>query len=252
MGLLGTSFAFAAEAIAESDPGNSALAHSYNLSAVEWIKTYGYWPLRKGMYHWAQFVNCQAPISDDNTFCTAGNNESRARTLSAETLRGIGLAYLHTGDPSLKEFGDNLYSAMFSKPGKGGPNPDGYYVSDLDDETGSYMVGTPPLGKSPKWFGVFFGIGDLSSWPAIRLAGPTQRHDQNIAVGFAAGAVPNGSLSRITVTAPSGKETLTVCSTSPCGVTVDPRQGAHLMRMEYLAPDGAIAASSESTILAVH
>ena len=60
---------------------------------------------------------------------------------------------------------------MFSKPGSGGPDPDGYYVNSLNDVTGWYMAGTPPMGKSPKWFGVFFGFGDSAAWPGYRVGG---------------------------------------------------------------------------------
>jgi hypothetical protein len=251
MGLLSTAFDFAQKAIADSDPGNSALAGAYRTSAVDWVRNYGYWPAKKGMYYFAQYANCQHPIGDSNAQCTAGNNESQSRTLSAETIRGIGAAYLNSRDEGLKVFGDSLYSAMFSKPGTGGPAADGYYVSDLEDGRGWYMIGTPPAGQSPKWFGQFFGYGALSTWPAYRLGGPQPEARQTVVVGFDREAIPNVRQVRITITAPSGTTTRTVCDISPCQVSVDGRQGDHLMALEYLGAQGDRAAAGEAAILAI-
>jgi hypothetical protein len=61
-GLLAMAFDYAAKALAISDPTNSALARSYNLSSANWIKTYGYESSQKAIYYGAQYVNCQAPI----------------------------------------------------------------------------------------------------------------------------------------------------------------------------------------------
>jgi fibronectin type 3 domain-containing protein len=35
------------------------------------------------------------------------------------------------------------------------------------------MTGTPPIGKAPKYFGMAFGLGAGSSWPAVRLGSST-------------------------------------------------------------------------------
>jgi hypothetical protein len=171
MGIASAAFDLAAKAIADTDPANSALAHSYNVASANWIMKYGYWPLRKGLYYGAQHVNCQAPISDNNAFCTGNNGEGEARVLNAEAIRGLMTAYAYSQDPALKSFADTLYSAMFSKPGAGGPNADGYYISALDDGNGWYMIGTPPTGQAPKYFGMFFGFSSLSAWPGYRIGG---------------------------------------------------------------------------------
>jgi hypothetical protein len=172
-GILGVAFHLAGLAIADTDPHNSALAESYNVGIANWIRNNGYWSATKGMYFGAGFMNCQAPISDTDVFCTGGNSAGEARVLNAESLRSIMTAYAYSGDPALKAFGDTLYSAMFSKPGTGGPNPDGSYIDALNDGNGWYMIGVPPIGKAPKYFGMFFGFGALSGWPAYR-AGSAQ------------------------------------------------------------------------------
>jgi hypothetical protein len=251
MGIAATAFGLAAKAMEDGSysPTLAALAHSYNEAAVNWIKTFGYWPLKKSLYYFAQYVNCQAPISDSDTRCTAGNDESQSRTLSAEVVRGIGMAYMNTNDGSLKTFGDTLYSAMFSKPATGGPNPDGFYISDLDTGTGWYMIGTPPIGQSPKWFGLFFGFGGLSAWPAYRLAGGQPAVLRSIAVGLAMETVPNATEVVITITEPSGKVSQTACSASPCEVTIDQNRGDPLIRFDYRSSSSALLVPSETTIL---
>jgi hypothetical protein len=238
MGILSAAFDLAAKSIADSDPATSALAHNYNVTSANWIKNYGYWPLRKGLYYGAQFVNCQAPISDSNAFCTASNDTGSARVLSAEALRGVMTAYAYSGDSALKDFADTLYSAMFSKPGTGGPNPDGYYLDALNDGTGWYMTGAPPVGQAPKYFGLFFGFSSLSSWPAYRVGGAKAQTGATLAVDT--NLKPGGRAARVsmTVTAPNGERSTALCEDSRCAVPFDNRQGAHMLKMEYLSASG--------------
>ena len=98
MGILGTAFDFAAQAVADSDPATAALARGYIVDAANWIKTYGYWPLRKGTHYFAQFVNCQAPIADTNHVCTSGGPAATTKIRRERSTRRcyapIGLAYL--------------------------------------------------------------------------------------------------------------------------------------------------------------
>jgi hypothetical protein len=249
MGIMATAFDFAAKALAGADPANSALAHSYNVAAANWIKTYGYWPLQKGLYYFANTANCQAPIADTNTFCTGGNNASQARTLSAEVIRGVGAAYVASGDTALRDFGDTLFSAMFSKPGTGGPNPDGSYLGDLEDGSGFYMTGIPPIGQAPKWFGLFFGFGDGAAWPGYRVGGPQQIVNNQLKVGFNMASIPGAEKVRVSVTAPSGRIIQAECSVSPCSVATDARQGHSLIGIQYLSGPGSVLASTSLPII---
>ncbi len=245
MGIMATAFDFAARGIADTDPTTSALAHSYNVAAANWIKNNAYWPLRKGLYYGAQFANCQAPIADTNLACTAGNNASAARTLSSETMRGIGAAYAYSGDSSLQTFGDTLFSAMFSKPGTGGPNPDGYYVSDWDNTIGWYMAGTPPVGKAPKYFGMFFGFGDNSSWPAYRLGASSGTVGSTAYIPIHS----NGPVKvRITTVAPNGEVSRQICSASPCAVSFDARQGEYRVMLDYLTARDVVIFTENSVV----
>jgi hypothetical protein len=175
-GLLSMAFDFAAKSIADSDPVNSALARSYNLSSANWIQTYGYEASQKSTYYGAQYVNCQAPIQEtSNSPCTAGWTGAAARVISAEGIRGLMAAYAYSHDPSLGSFIDVLFNAMWAKPstcpaGSTVCVPDGIYL-DQFDPGGIDISGTPPGTLSQKWFGQMWGISSLSSWPATRLGG---------------------------------------------------------------------------------
>jgi hypothetical protein len=180
-GLMAMAFDYAAKALAISDPTNSALARSYNLSAANWMKTYGYWAAQKSVYYGAQYVNCQAPILDaawnpcEGATSSPAFSGSGARVISAEPIRGLMAAYAYSKDASLGAFIDVLYNAMWAKPttcavGSTVCVSDGTYL-DQFDPGGIDISGTPPTGAAPKWFGQMWGISSLSAWPAIRING---------------------------------------------------------------------------------
>jgi hypothetical protein len=176
-GILGLAFDFTAKALAETDPTTAALARSYTVSIANWERDYGYHSAVKGMYYFSGPVNCLAPIPESSTWCTANNTAAQARVLNAESLRAVMLAYSYSGDASLKAFADTLYNAMFGKAGycPSGSDvcvPDGQYLGDLNDGVGWYMTGTPTGHGWHKYFGMFFGIGAGSDWPAYRAGGP--------------------------------------------------------------------------------
>jgi hypothetical protein len=165
IGLLAFGFDMAANALAPSDPSISALARRYNIAAANWIRKKGYSPEEKGLYYISGYVNCIPPIPKGTRGCLSDTRSARA--LNAEALRGLIAAYRNNGDPALRSLIDTMYSAMWSKPATGGPNPDGMYIIGMNDD-GFYLTGVPPVGQSPKYFGQFFGVNSLSNWPAIR------------------------------------------------------------------------------------
>jgi hypothetical protein len=245
MGVLAFAFDLAAKALAGAYPQEAALAQNYRLTAANWIRTYGYWPLQKGLYLYAQGINCQAPISDANSVCTGGNTPADARALSAQALRGVMAAYAASQDSGIRDFADTLYNAMFAKPNTctGGTPcvPDGYYVSGLDP--GGYMMtGAAPLGNA--WFGMFFGFNNLSAWPAYRVGGLQPVIEMALYTSFNPGQVRGALSTRLTATAPSGSTVAVECSSSPCAVPVDSRQGKYLIELQYLSSTGAVLATT--------
>ena len=129
MGILGTAFNFAAQAVEDSDPATAALARGYTVAAANWIKTYGYWPLRKGTYYFAQFANCQAPIADTNHVCTSGGP---ADTTKIRRERSTRRCYAPSGLPIFtaamrrcESSGTRFARRCFRNPGVAGPIPTG-------------------------------------------------------------------------------------------------------------------------------
>ena len=257
MGILSWAFDLAAKAVATVSPTTASLAHSYNVAAANWIKNYGYWPTAKGMYYTAGGPDCSYPISDSNTLCTAGYSADQARALSAEAMRGLDLAYAYSQDSSLKALTDTLYNAMFAKPGTCPSGStmcvsDGTYLDPMDD--GQYMMATPPLsslgaGTPWKWFGLFFGVSAQSSWPGYRVGGLQPRAAEPLYIGGNLPGVSGATAARVTATDPSGVTYITNCNALPCAVTVDHRQGDHLVSIQYLSATGAVLASSSAPLI---
>jgi hypothetical protein len=253
MGLLSFAFDLASQAIADTDPTGSATYRGYNVDTANWVKTYGYRPPAKGMYYFAQFVNCQAPISESNVACTAGYSADQSRELGFETIRGIAAAYKYNGDASLEAFADTIFDAEWAKPatcpsGSAICVPDGTYVIDYDNGQ-AFMIGTPPLGQAPKWFGQAFGISALSAWPADRIGGPQLQPGPPGYVGFNLAGVPGAASARIAITTPDGQTSYTDCGPSPCFITGNSGQGSGQIRLEFLSNSGKVVARSELPVI---
>ena len=63
-------------------------------------------------------------------------------------------------------------------------------------------------------------------------------------VPFNLAGVPKADRVQMTVMQPSGARTTYSCSSSPCSVNVDKRQGKHLVQIKYLSASGAVLAQS--------
>lgn len=97
-------------------------------------------------------------------------------------------------------------------------------------------------GTAHKWFGMYFGYGNLSSWPAVRIGGYTSNL-KTYPISF---ALPGGSdFRRFYLTRPSGKAEEFDCTAS-CTFTYDAAQGVHLLRWEDRTNGGAVRTSSDS------
>ena len=67
-------------------------------------------------------------------------------------------------------------------------------------------------------------------YPAVRFAVISDPHLYDTGLG-----VQGAAKTRITITEPSGRIRQTDCSSSPCAVTIDQRQGSALMQVQYLS-----------------
>jgi hypothetical protein len=173
-GHLGLAFHYASLAMAGYDAPSAATYASYRDSLVAWEFSYGYNPTAGGLYNGTLFPGCATfPLSSSGPVAgcyPVGVTQSQARTLSLDIMRFLADSYAATPQPATLTLGNLLMSQMFSKPGTAGPNPDGFYLSDLD-VGGTFVTGTPPLGSAPKWAGELCGyMAACSAWPAATLS----------------------------------------------------------------------------------
>jgi hypothetical protein len=99
---------------------------------------------------------------------------------------------------------------------------------------------------APKWFGQYFGFGDYSSWPAIRLGGAAAEASQAAYIDFNLKAVEGATKVRVGVRLPNGDSSETECRSSPCVIGVDPRQGTYRLEVAYLSSDGKVLSTASS------
>lgn len=97
-----------------------------------------------------------------------------------------------------------------------------------------------------KYYGQVYTVGQAYQWPAARLGGVAPAQWTSVPVAFSLGSA---SSVRITVTQPSGSTQgphggVFVCTTSPCSVWVDQRQGDHWLQMDYLSAAGSVLSTS--------
>jgi hypothetical protein len=164
-GILGTAFGLDAMALDGYDATSAALYRRYLDNIAKWLITDGINPFVGGLYAGSGFVGCVPPIALTNVACNGGS-PTQNRTLSLDVMRALAMDYQNTGSPTVRAATDLLMSQMFSKPGTGGPNPDGFYISDFD---GVFTTGIPPGGTAPKWAGQLCGFEEACDmWPAVR------------------------------------------------------------------------------------
>ena len=263
MGIGDRAMHYAASAIS-NDATNSAYARTLAVNANSWMLTHGLQPATNGINYGSDFANCPYPVAQNNLTCSKADSVSRSLGFSAEGAGAWMSTYQFNRDPATKAAMDAMYNQMWAKPGT---CPAGSticnssvtsscalppcYMTQLDLSVDGYMI--QPSGGSPappKWFGQYFGFGDYSSWPAIRLGGAAAEASQAAYIDFDLKAVEGATKVRVEVTLPNGDSTETECRSSPCVIGVDPRQGTYRLKIAYLSSDSKVLsiASSQRSI----
>jgi len=218
--------------------------------AAGWIYSTGYDPETQGMHYGRVYEMCEPYVTSPpgTTFdfrqvgCNYGLNPASiraGRVLTAEASSALRAQYEAVPTPTVKTWGDTAYGSVwgYAPYTTGGVYSDSNYVRDENSDVALAAY---------KWTGFFFGMGMAHQWPAVRLGGVAAPINRTALIGF---ALPGGAAkARFTSTAPSGKATATTCTSSPCSVTLDARQGNHLLGMEYLTSGDVVIASGERTI----
>lgn len=192
-------------------------------------------------------IHGYAPLAEHPSCGAMGSlGIDTARANSAEAGTAMVQYYLSNPTAAAKLDVDKYYGAVFGNCTytTGGAYCDSHYIS--------YLLSDALLG-SYKWPGFFFGVGGFfsSSWPAVRL-GPVVAIPRTLQVGFKLSSVTNATKVRVSLTQPSGQVVQNTCTSSPCAVTGDVRQGSHLVKLEYLSSSNAVLASGEQQIQGVN
>jgi hypothetical protein len=204
-----------------------------------WVLSTGFDTGTKGLHYGRGWAGCE-PLNHPRMNCTyATDTSSRqsARFLNGEAQNAMGLAYQANPDQQTKDFGDQFYGGQWGK--LGGPWSDDVYLSNIEsDSTWSY-----------KWLGFLFGIGMAHQWPAVRLGGVQPAVMVTSSVPFDMGTVAGAVSVNVIVTQPSSAQTTFPCSTSPCTVNLDKRQGAHWYQIQYLDAGGKVLSQTDPHLL---
>ena len=238
VGIQNTMFYFAQKAIAGIDQATAALLSVYALSNANWMATTGlnFQPAQSssvsGLYYGRGFISCEPPGAQ-HPFCDSGLGPDRE--LNGEGINVATFAYLmNPTSPSTKTLGDVMMSALWAwNPGDRGY--DGLAPqSDIIAPPGFFYSG---IGQH-KWFGYYWGVGANWAWASARLGGlrpPMPRVVQASLEDF-----QGATTAVVTVISPDGTTTKATCTSLPCPVTIDARQGDHLAFTSYLDSAGKV------------
>lgn len=234
---------FAMKLAAQTDSGQTAANYAaLAADSATWILTHGYDPLTGGLHYARDLSGCEPKLNPrlNCTFGLSASEKQQSRLLNAEAQNSLRVAYEANPTQEVRDFGDQFYGAQWGK--KGGPYFDDVYLNSLDADTVWRY----------KWLGFLFGIGMAHQWPAARLGGVQPPSPAVSSIAFNLSSVSGAASARITVTQPSGAESVFACNASPCPVRVDTRQGAHWYRISYLDSRGAVLQSAEPDLLEVN
>jgi hypothetical protein len=259
MGIAARAMHYAATALTNSgDSTNGAYARTLALNAsTNFLLNKAFRTDTNGFNYGVDFTNCLSPIAASNEVCSRALSIVESLGYSAEGPGGWFLTYQYNQDGATKAATDALYNQMWANPNVPCSAPcnnsvtrGGNYLTgwDLDVNGGGWWLSaTTP---QPKWFGQFFGFGDYSSWPAVRLGGALSSAAQQVYIAFSLASVANAAKVVVAVTTPFGTTASTTCAASPCSVTL-PRvdQPGYSIQLQYQSAGGAVLASSSLPVI---
>jgi hypothetical protein len=258
MGLASRAMWYVYHALLGAGDGTNA-AHALGLAqnANSWMLTHAYRSDTNGVNYGADFADCGYPVAASSFQCSQYDTITDSLGFSAEgPLSWFSAVNYNPSDSTSKATADALYNQMWAKPGTcpaTGPcnstvtSPTNY-LTQFDPTVNGFMLsGTPP---PPKWLGQYFGFGDYSSWPAIRLGGAAPSAALQFYVSFSLGSVANATKVVVTATGPNGAASSTTCTASPCSITV-PRadQPSYSIQLQYQSASGAVLATSSLPVI---
>lgn len=227
-------------------PTNAAVAAQYKTlarSVAGFLSNEAFDPVMQGTYYaYSNFSDCvgiQETADDPHNVlsCSAGTTAT-ARDYTVEAMSAMSQSYLSGGTPADRDTVDARETTLYASPGFSSPTPgDGNSVD---------MLNCCDQFTLTKYYGQAYTVGQAYQWPAARVGGVAAAQWTSVPVPFTLGSA---SSVRITVTQPSGSTqgphgAVFSCTTSPCSVWVDQRQGDHWLKMDYLSAAGSLLSTS--------
>lgn len=233
-----------------------ARAKQFTIDVANYLNNTGWRKSDNGMYYGAVVAGCEpqswaetAPslctlLSGASPNCAlnpapgCNNVAQQDRYLTGEASGAFTGAFLNSSGSTqamIKTMADTLIGAALGAGG--GPFSDANYVRTND-------------GKH-KTFGFWWGIGNTPSWSAARLGGLSAPINRTLSIGFRLADVPGATQVRVTLIKPDGSSTTTTCSTSPCAVTADAREGQHSYTLTFLSASSQTLSANPATLIAV-
>jgi hypothetical protein len=234
-----------------ADPTMASNFHALTILDANWIRQFGWDPEAQGIANARLFQACE-PYTTSSSFldnwkassCLFGANpasQRASRVLTAETSQALRV-YMESQNysPAARTFGDTAYGSIWGYCPYTQP---GYYCDSnyVRDENSNISL------SAYKWPGFFFGIGMSHMWPAVRNGVPESARPRNISVDF---NLRQAASANIILTAPNGAITTFACSSAPCTISVDDRQGTYWRTIQYLSATGSVVAQSDPELLA--
>jgi hypothetical protein len=233
---------------------------TFTANSTAWIWNTGMDHQLLGTNYGRLFQQCEptntSPIGTAFTFrapgCTYGldpGTVQQSREQNAETGAAHAIYYQNNPTGPNKTLGDQFYGALWGSSlyNTGGVFQD---ANSTANSPNANQLGDPSI-HAGKWFGFFAGVGMSHRWPAVRLGGVQAPRPRTVLISVRLADVASAARVNVLVTAPSGAQTNFTCSSEPCAITVDDRQGAHWYQIQYLSTGGTVLAQSQPTLLTI-
>lgn len=221
-------------------------------------------------WYWAPpgNTNCGGSLA---TTCLAPGS----RDLDRLAVGSTAWLYNQTGNSTFKAWADEWYAAAFGGPDAGpnsaarigsfdtaqpcgGPGCDGFITEVIAALPNCDTPNPAPCTSGGSVFAALgknaneaFGAPASDNALVWRLGGLQPQLNRTIFIGFNLASVPNAARVNVTLTEPSGTKVSATCTSSPCAVTADARQGDHLVQLTYLSASGAALAVQDPASVTV-
>lgn len=171
------------------------------------------------------------------------NSETTGREQNAEISNAFSDYYINNTNSGNMTWGNQAYGAIWGNPAY---NTGGVY---FDAASAANNLAPTNLNAASieggKWYGFFSGMGMLHRWPAVRLGGVAPPDVRTVNVPYSLTGVTGASKVEVTVTEPTGIATSVTCTSSPCTVSVDYRQGNPNLEIDVENSGGSIIAKGD-------